>query len=218
MVMPWIIDLGSRSQILRDVNLIVGEGLCSNIYVIGGEQVVIVDTGVGNHVNPIWPQLKQLGVESSSIASLILTHAHHDHAMGAFIILDRAEPTVYVHRLDSKLISSDLGPKLVRLEEGDIVPTDLWPLEVIWTPGHTEGSICLYARQPGILFSGDTIFPDGYFGRYDGETGSYNALIKSLQRLSEMDVEVMLPGHGMPVIEDAQKHVLMSFRNASLFA
>jgi len=216
--MPWIMDLGNRSQLLREVNLIVGEGLCSNIYVIGREQVVIVDTGVGNYANPIWPQLGQLGIESRNIAGLVLTHAHHDHAMGAFIILDRAEPIVYVHRLDSKLISSNLGPNLVRLEEGDIVPTDLWPLEVIWTPGHTEGSICLYARQPRILFSGDTIFPDGYFGRYDGETGSYNALIKSLQRLSEMDVEAILPGHGMPVLKGAQKHVLMSYRNASRFA
>ncbi len=216
--MPWIMDLGSRSQILRDVNIIVGEGLCSNIYVVGGDQVVIVDAGVGNHANPIWPQLRQLGLEPSSISGLVLTHAHHDHAMGAFTILERAEPTVYVHRLDLKLIASDLGPNLVRLEEGDIVPTDLWPLEVIWTPGHTEGSICLYARQPGILFSGDTIFPDGYFGRYDGETGSYNALKKSLKRLSEMKVQVMLPGHGLPVLKDAKKHIIMSYRNAMLFA
>jgi len=107
--MPRIIDLKSRSETLNAVRLIVGEGLCSNIYIIGREQAVIVDAGVGNYANPVWPQLDQLGIGTENIAGVVLTHAHHDHASGVFIILEKAKPKVYVHRLDTKYIASYLG-------------------------------------------------------------------------------------------------------------
>ena len=213
--MPRVVDLGRRSERLRGVSLIVGEGLCSNIYVIGREQAVIVDTGVGNYANPVWPQLEQLGVEPENIEGVVLTHAHHDHASGVFIILQRAEPKVYVHRLDTRYIASYLGPNLVRVEDGDIIRTMLWPLEVIWTPGHTQGGICLYATKEHILFSGDTVFPDGYYGRYDGESGSQESIVSSLRRLAELKVDVMLPGHGMPVYEGAGDHIRRAYRNAA---
>lgn len=213
--MPRIVDLGSVSEKLRDVSFIIGEGLCSNIYVIGREQAVVVDTGVGNYANPVWPQLEQLGVEPENVSGVVLTHAHHDHASGVFIILQRAEPEVYVHRLDTRYIASHLGPRLVKVEDGDTIPTELWPLEVLWTPGHTEGGICLYAREEQILFSGDTVFPDGYYGRVGGESGSHEAIVNSLRKLAELEVKVMLPGHGMPVYEGAGEHIRLAYRRAA---
>jgi hydroxyacylglutathione hydrolase len=213
--MPRIVDLKSGSNRLSGVSLVVGEGLCSNIYVIGHNQAVIVDTGVGNFANPVWPQLEQLDVEPENVAGVVLTHAHHDHASGVFIILEKAKPKVYVHRLDTRYIASHLGLNLVKVEDGDIIPTELWPLEVLWTPGHTQGGICLYAREPRILFSGDTVFPDGYYGRYDGESGSFEAIVGSLKRLTELEVDIMLPGHGMPVYENASDHIRMAYRDAT---
>jgi len=213
--MPRIVDLERRSQLLKGVSLIIGEGLCSNIYVIGREQAIIVDTGVGNYANPVWPQLEQLGIRPENVAGVVLTHAHHDHASGVFIILEKAEPKVYVHKLDTRYIASHLGPNLVKVEDGDTIPTELWPLEVLWTPGHTKGGICLYARDQRILFSGDTVFPDGYYGRHNGESGSFEAIVKSLKRLTELEVDAMLPGHGMPVYEGASKHIQRSYRNAT---
>jgi len=216
--MPRIIDLGSRSDRLRGVSLIVGKGLCSNIYVIGRERAIIVDTGVGNYANPVWPQLEELGLEPENVEGVVLTHAHHDHASGVFIILQRAEPKVYVHGLDTRYIASSLGPLLVKVKDGDTIETELWPLQVLPTPGHTAGGICLYAREERILFSGDTVFPDGYYGRYDGESGSLKAIIESLKRLTELEVDVMLPGHGMPVLDGAGDHIRMAYRNASRHA
>jgi len=213
--MPRVVALGSRSKRLRNVNLIVGEGLCSNIYVVGRKQATVVDTGVGNYANPVWPQLEQLGIEPENIAGVVLTHAHHDHASGVFILLKRAKPKVYVHRLDTRYIASHLGPNLIKVEDGDTIPTELWPLEVLWTPGHTEGGICLYARDQRILFSGDTVFPDGYYGRYDGESGGFEAIVKSLRRLTDLEVDTMLPGHGMPVYKDASDHIQRSYRNST---
>jgi glyoxylase-like metal-dependent hydrolase (beta-lactamase superfamily II) len=198
-----------------DVNLIVGQGLCSNIYVIGRQNVILVDTGVGNFMNPVWPQLEHLSIHSQNIKGIVLTHAHHDHAMGTFKILERASPEVYIHKLETRYIATHIGSSLVKLEDGDIIETERWPLEVIWTPGHTEGSICLYSPIDKILFSGDTVFPNGYFGRYDGESGSLKALMESLRTLKELDVDLMLPGHGFPVFKEASRHLRLSYINAS---
>jgi len=212
--MPRVLDLGKRSERLKGVSLIVGEGLCSNIYVIGSKKAVIVDTGVGNYANPVWPQLEKLGISPTNVACVVITHAHHDHASGLFIILEKAKPMVYLHRLAAQYIASYVGPNLMHVDDGETIETELWPLEVIWTPGHTEGEICLYAHGQRILFSGDAVFPDGYYGRYDGDT-AYEETVKSLEKLTKLEVEVMLPGHGMPVYKDAGKHIKLAYENAA---
>jgi len=213
--LPTVHDLGERSEALRGVHIIVGEGLCSNIYVLGRDPATIIDTGVGNRANPLFPQLEEMGVEPANIDKVILTHAHHDHAMGAFLILGKASPRVYVHEKDTTYIATHLGDNLVKANEGDTIETGLWPLRVIWTPGHTEGGMCLYNAERRVLFSGDTVFPDGYYGRYDGESGSLEAIVESLRRLNELDVDVLLPGHGEPVLSDGHRHVEMALRNAA---
>lgn len=200
---------------LKDVSLIVGDGLCSNIYVLGKEEATIVDTGVGNRANPIFPQLAELGVMPENIKQVIITHAHHDHAMGAFLILEQANPRVFVHEDDTKYIASSFGEALVKVVEGDIIDTAIGSFMVYLTPGHTNGSMCLYNVEKKILISGDTVFPDGYYGRYDGESGSLDAMINSLKKLTELDCEIMLPGHGSPVFQDANSHIQLSYYQAA---
>jgi len=77
---------------------------------------------------------------------------------------------------------------VLKVNEGDAIDTELWPLKVYWTPGHTTGGMCLYNAERRILFSGDTVFPDGYYGRYDGESGSFDAIVESLRKLNELDI------------------------------
>jgi glyoxylase-like metal-dependent hydrolase (beta-lactamase superfamily II) len=216
--LPQIINLANDTPTLRGVNMIVGDGLCSNIYVVGRERATIIDTGVGNRQNPVWPQLRELGVEPGNVEKIIITHAHHDHAMGTFLILEKAKPKVYVHEVDAGFIASSLGDSLVKVKEGDVIETELWPLEVIWTPGHTAGGMCLYAREQRILFSGDTAFPDGYFGRFDGDSGGLDELIESLRKLTKLKVDVMLAGHGVPVLGRAEENLKLALRNAELYA
>jgi len=213
--MPQIYRLEEYNPVLKDVALIVGDGLCSNIYVIGNKDITLIDTGVGNRMNPIFPQLGELGFKPEVIKQVVLTHAHHDHAMGAFTILDRVRPRVLVHEADTKYIATNFGDALVKIHDGDIVETEIGSFDVYLTPGHTPGCICLHEKDKRILISGDTVFPDGYYGRYDGESGSLQEMIKSLSRLTELDCEVMLPGHGSPVFVDANSHIKKSYEQAS---
>ncbi len=213
--MPTIHNLGDYNGALQGVHLIVGEGLCSNIYVLGRESATIIDTGVGNRANPLFPQLKEMGVGPGNIEKVIITHAHHDHAMGTFLILEKAHPKVYIHEKDTEYIATRLGDALVKVNEGDVIDTELWPLKVYWTPGHTAGGMCLYNAERRILFSGDTVFSDGYYGRYDGESGSFDAIVGSLRKLNELDVDVLLSGHGSPVVEDGHRHIELALRNAT---
>jgi hydroxyacylglutathione hydrolase len=213
--MPTVYDLSEYDKALNSVHLIIGEGLCSNIYVIGRERATLIDAGVGNRMNPVWPQLNEIGVKPENVESIILTHAHHDHAMGVFLVLEKADPKVYVHEKDTKYIATRLGEHLVKVREGDVIETELWPLEVYWTPGHTEGSMSLYNRERKILFSGDTVFQDGYYGRYDGESGSFEEIVDSLRKLHDLDVEFLLSGHGPPVLNDGNRHIDMALRQAT---
>jgi glyoxylase-like metal-dependent hydrolase (beta-lactamase superfamily II) len=78
---------------------------------------------------------------------------------------------------------------------------------VLHTPGHTQGSICLFAEKDRALISGDTVFTDGAFGRYDFPGSSKEMLARSLDRISLLDVEGLYPGHGEPVDAGGNRHI-----------
>ena len=83
------------------------------------------------------------------------------------------------------------------LQDGDKVALGSSTFTVIETPGHSEGSICLYCADAGVLFSGDTLFSDGRFGRTDFEHGSMEKMLETLQRKFAHipDDVIVYPGH-----------------------
>jgi glyoxylase-like metal-dependent hydrolase (beta-lactamase superfamily II) len=89
-----------------------------------------------------------------------------------------------------------------------------WKLEVMETPGHSLGSLCLYERNEKILFSGDTIFPDGNIGRTDMYGGDTAELIRSIERLTNLDVNTIYPGHMDITNRDVKRQIQMSLRFA----
>jgi glyoxylase-like metal-dependent hydrolase (beta-lactamase superfamily II) len=212
--MPTIHALERYSNRLKGVHLITGEGLSSNIYILGRKRVTLIDTGIGNDANTIWSQLNEIGVEPEDVGQIVLTHSHHDHAMGLFRILNLIKPVVYIHKNALENIRMDIPGKITKVDDGFTLDTEIFPLRVIWTPGHTEGGISLFQEEKGLLFSGDTVFPGGSFGRFDLYSGNLPKLIRSLKNLSELDVEVMLPGHGSPIFQDASSQILASYENA----
>lgn len=145
---------------------------------------------------------------------LINTHGHGDH-IGANKELKEAFPDIKIciHEEDEAMLThpsknlSFLGgwlykspPANVVLKEGDRIGIEGIELEVIHTPGHTPGGICLLSRSdnnPAVLFSGDSLFR-GSIGRTDLPGGSYDALIEALEKkiLPLPGNTLVYPGHG----------------------
>jgi len=93
------------------------------------------------------------------------------------------------------------------LNDGDIIDIGAHKLRIIWTPGHTIGSISIYDEVTGSLFTGDVVFVGGV-GRYDLPTASADQLKDSLRRLSKMDIKGFYPGHGPSVQKGGKEHIL----------
>jgi len=151
---------------------------------------------------------KTLSVHKLKPAFIINTHGHYDH-IGCDD--DFAVP-VYVHREDLALLknpelnlsnflmsSYSVKSNLKIMEDKEIIELDQIQLEVIHTPGHTPGGICLLMHQPSnkILFSGDTLFCEG-IGRTDFPGADEGTLIKSIKdKLFKLsDDTIIYPGHG----------------------
>ncbi len=145
--------------------------------------------------------------EGFQISHVINTHGHSDHTTGNADIIHSTAAKLLIHRDDSdrlnkvlhRVFSRILGgkgsPKAdILLHEGDLIQIGKIALQVIHTPGHTIGSICLYAG--GNLFTGDTLFV-GAVGRTDLPGGSYKQLLDSVHKkiYSLPDDTRIWPGH-----------------------
>ena len=196
---------------IDDIIIIEGRGYDSNIYIF---EDVIVDTGTGDNIGYIKDSMKKADITVDDLSLIVNTHNHFDHIGGNKCF----DLEVAMHRDDAKAIEagdneatvasmfgrSMNGMKIDRiLEEGD----KIHDFEVIHTPGHTKGGICLYNGE--ILISGDTVFAGGGCGRMD-IGGDINDMKKSLKRLSQMNVKYLLPGHG-PWVSDGSRHIKMAY-------
>jgi len=174
----------------------------ANCYIVGDDstkEAFIIDPG-GDY-----EKIKEV-IDSNSlkVQVVINTHGHGDHiaANNEFSL------PIWIHRLDaaflqdpSKNLSGSFGHLLKTrkaqrlLEDGDILKIGSYVLEVIHTPGHTPGSICLKGEK--VVFTGDTLFCEG-IGRTDFSYGSEEAILDSIkQKLFTLDDDcIVYPGHG----------------------
>ena len=143
--------------------------------------------------------------------AVVLTHGHIDHTAGVAVLhKNYPDIKVYIHKLDAKMLiepESNLsvlmgglfGTKAAdfSLEEGAVIEQAGIKLEVLHTPGHTPGGICLYSKDERIIFTDDTLFADSV-GRTDLPGGSMVQLIKSIrEKLFTLPGETIIyPGHG----------------------
>lgn len=170
--------------------------LGTNCYIVWDEatsHAAVIDPGDEGAF--LLETMKKLRVEPKLI---LLTHGHFDHT-GAVMDLYRAtKAPVYIHKADRNLVNPFGGalqlPDDVRYyDEGDEVTLDALRFQVLHTPGHTPGSVCLMAGD--VLFTGDTLFR-GSCGRTDFPGGSWKQMCQSLKRLYELPGDyVVLCGH-----------------------
>jgi glyoxylase-like metal-dependent hydrolase (beta-lactamase superfamily II) len=195
----------------------------ANSYLINGK--TLIDAGIDTD------RLISLLNESIPIEQLeliVLTHCHFDHTASVPELVRRSGAKVAIHSLDGEAIKdthssvADLfgnsAPAFTpdeMYEAGDTIPLDGGEsLEIIHTPGHTKGSICLYEQKSKSLFCGDTIFSSGGIGRTDFEGGSTEELIQSIEKIAKLDVEILYPGHGPVVSNNANRHIQLSLNAA----
>lgn len=209
--MEQIKDLGKLTTDLEGVMVIQGVGLTSNVYLILGRGPSLIDTGGGPPENPLKPMLAKAGVKPESLRTVILTHHHPDH-VGGLEELAGMDVQVLAHPAAAAKITGGFEVKSVM--DGDTVSVGHLTFKVLHTPGHTPDAICLYNHAYQILFSGDTVFPGGSFGRTDLPGGDSGKLLASLRRLSNLQVRHLLPGHEDPVIGSGSKHLASSLQNA----
>jgi len=182
-------------RICSGINLIAGENLCSNVYILTqGKEALLIDSGSGDSL----PEIDAAVVESK-VVRVLLTHGHADHVSG----MRHISADGYLHKADLKIISElnqyfpDFTPPANIEELGSgAIAFGKFRINVIHTPGHTPGSVCFFEEKTKTLFSGDTKFAQGDRGRTDLFGGDERKIQESLAMLGKMKYERLCPGHG----------------------
>ena len=207
-----------------EVHKVSGAAFDGNVYLVLDEKPILVDAGM--MAGPTLKNIKKF-IDPAKIELIVLTHCHHDHsgaapalkeATGARLMLSEKEVGCIGDELASvAYLFGQQAPEYKvdeTLKEGMVLDIGEWKLEVMETPGHSTGSLCLYERTEKVLFSGDTVFPDGNIGRTDMFGGRTDELVRTIQRLTELDVKVMYPGHMDITSQNVNRQIQMSLRFA----
>jgi hydroxyacylglutathione hydrolase len=209
------------------IDCIVGQGYDSNIYIITGKKNTIIDCGTGQNHEKVKKEIQKI-INPSEITQIILTHEHYDHVGGvekikritgnnAKIIAHpkAAEKIEKGESIFASLIGGEM-PKVsvdLNINDNDTIEIGDYDFKIYHTPGHTQGSICLYNKKEKILFTGDTVFAYGSFGRTDLPGGSIKDLKESIERLSDLEVYDIYPGHENFIQKDGKRHLKLSLEN-----
>jgi len=188
---------------------------CSVVADENSREAIVIDPG--DDIDRI---LSILNKHHLTVKQIIITHAHIDHVGGAMKLKKATGAPILLNQNDSALLkmldvqAAWLGmaaPGPVQIDEslnnGDKVSAGSFSAEVLHTPGHSEGSICLYFAPENKLIAGDTLFA-GSIGRTDLPGGSYKKIIESLHErvLALPDETVVVPGHGELTTIGQERH------------
>ena len=141
--------------------------------------------------------LNYLEKNNLKLRAILITHGHFDHTEGSMVLREKTNAPIYMNKEDLTVFyGTDI--KIDKFfKNNELINFNGLKIKVIFTPGHTRGSVSFYIKEKDILFSGDTLFNKG-IGRFDFSGSSYDSLISSLKnRLFKLPEKTkVLPGHG----------------------
>jgi glyoxylase-like metal-dependent hydrolase (beta-lactamase superfamily II) len=185
-----------------------GENNCNSVF-ISGKAPALIDPGLLHRVPDLLERMRDDGVDPTVIKVVLCTHFHPDHFEGTAAFRD-AGAKIALARQDERLLEEEGNRMFARpgvpmpdlrvdfyLKEGDLM-LGKHELQVLHTPGHSPGSVSFYWPRHKILMPGDVVFMQGV-GRTDLPGGNAKALRASVERLSALPVELLIPGHGQAI-------------------
>lgn len=182
-------------------------GFVSAFVLARGNSAAIIDTGVAGSAAAIGQTLQAMGLSYTDVEHLILTHKHGDHAGSLTEIMGSAtNATVYAGQADLDGIdASGVDDGIVPLVGGE----DVFGLQMVASPGHTAGHMCVLDDNTGLLVAGDALFTEG--GQViEGPERFFEDIPQSRQTIKDLaalSYNTLLVGHGDPIESDASAEV-----------
>jgi glyoxylase-like metal-dependent hydrolase (beta-lactamase superfamily II) len=169
------------------------------VYLVVGGEGALIDSGYGDDrsISSLLDYVNDFA--GLRLAYIVITHAHPDHISGAARLRKETGARIVLHSAEQTNMAVD---KVVA--EGDIISLNGIDLEVVHTPGHNPGHICLYMRRERIMFSGDQVVGLGTTAIHPPK-GDMAQYIDSLRKLLAYDIDLICPGHGPPLREPRRR-------------
>lgn len=229
-------------RLLKNIYQVAGcmYGVHQNVYAVdAGTEVVLIDSGKdAADYEVIQRNLKYWKLDKKPVTKLLLTHAHCEHS-GNAADFESAGVTIIGHPLCAEAVKTGndrtaayafmdftqykVCRKVRSVEEGDVITAGNLYFTVFHVPGHSDDSVIyqLNTDDMTVLFPGDTVLHDklcqesrlGWTGAVDYNQELY---VKSLMRLSEMQADVVLPGHGEACLTEGSRMLVGAFLRARL--
>jgi len=187
----------------------------SNTYVIKDKLSIIIDPGLPEFLPELVQDLHRDGIDPKDIDIIANTHLHGDHCWSNEAFKKLSGAKILLHPVQKQFGEaaaiqtsrffgvSDAKFTEDRLVDSDKINTGEMEFELIPSPGHSPDSVCFYCRSEKILICGDVIFNQNT-GRVDLPGGSADELKQSIEKLSQLEIEYLLPGH-MDIIVGREK-------------
>ena len=211
-------------MILKVLKIKTWIGDPTNCYIICDEntkEIMVVDPA--GDVERI---IGMIEILDGKLKYIYLTHCHGDHIGGVKELQEKLGGKILIHRYDAEGLNNKIinltqivdMPEIEleadsRVDEGDLLHLGNLEFRVIHTPGHTQGSSCLYCEKENLLISGDTLFR-GTWGRTDLPTSNFMDIIDSITNklmiLSENTI--VYPGHGKSTMIGEERPIYLELR------